>query len=84
MAEETGKEDDKKTTPARRGRVCFFCEAKKDPDFTDSASLRKFMSDRARIMPKAKTGICSKHQRVVTRQIKYARHLSLLPFINRA
>lgn len=63
-------------------RVCVFCESKKEPDFTDAAALRKFMSDRSRIQPRARTGVCSKHQRSVTKHIKYARHLALLPFIN--
>lgn len=63
-------------------RVCVFCEGKKEPDFTDAASLRKFMSDRSRIQPRARTGVCSKHQRRVTKHIKYARHLALLPFVN--
>jgi small subunit ribosomal protein S18 len=63
-------------------RVCSFCESKKEPDFTDASSLRKFMSDRARIQPRARTGVCSKHQRRVTKHVKYARHLALLPFVN--
>ena len=62
-------------------RVCSFCANKKEPAFTDSATLRKYMSDRFRIVPRAKSGVCSKHQRRVTVEIKRARHLSLLPFV---
>lgn len=62
-------------------KVCYYCENKKEPTFTDSAQLRKFMSDRSRIVTKARTGVCSKHQRRVSREIKHARHLALLPFI---
>lgn len=66
----------------RKKRPCYFCESKKEPTYTDSSALRKFISDRSRIYPRAKTGACSKHQRRVTKEIKYARHLSLLPFVN--
>lgn len=62
-------------------RVCQFCANKKEPSFTDSATLRKYMSDRFRIVPRSKSGVCSKHQRRVTTEIKRARHLSLLPFV---
>ncbi len=65
----------------RKKRRCFFCDKKIDPSFTDSQTLRRFISDRSKIVPKMRTGTCSKHQRKVTKQIKYARHLSLLPFI---
>jgi len=45
--------------------------------------LKKLISDRGKIMPKSKTGICSKHQRQVTREIKKARFLALLPYTDR-
>lgn len=63
-------------------KSCPFCENGKSPTFTDVAFLRKFMSDRAKILNKQRSGVCSKHQRRVAKQIKYARHLSLLPFTN--
>lgn len=66
--------------PARK-KTCFFCDNKKEPLYTDSAVLRKFVSDRSRIYGKSRSGVCSKHQRVLTSNIKYARHLSMLPFI---
>ncbi|MDO8573768.1 MAG: 30S ribosomal protein S18 [Candidatus Daviesbacteria bacterium] len=66
---------------ARSKKVCFFCQSKTSPSYTDIVSLRRFTTDRAKIVPKAKSGVCSKHQRAVTRNIKYARHLSLLPFV---
>lgn len=65
----------------RTKRVCSFCAQEKEPSFTDSAALKKFMSDRFRIIPRAKSGVCSKHQRKVTQAIKHARHLALLPFV---
>lgn len=61
-------------------KACHFCQSKTQPSYTDMAVLRRFVTDRAKIVPKAKSNLCSKHQRAVTRNIKYARHLSLLPF----
>lgn len=62
-------------------RVCYFCQNKVSPSYTDTSLIRRFTTDRAKIIPRAKSSLCSKHQREVTRQIKYARHLSLLPFV---
>ncbi len=62
-------------------KACFFCQSKTTPIYTDTANLRRFTTDRVKIVPRAKNNLCSKHQRALTRQIKYARHLSLLPFI---
>lgn len=62
-------------------KVCFFCQSKTNPAYTDTSVLRRFTSDRAKIVPRLRSGLCAKHQRALTRNIKYARHLSLLPFI---
>lgn len=59
---------------------CEFCKGKKTPDYKDVNTLKKYMSDRAKIMPKTRTGLCSKHQRRVAIEIKRARSLGLLPF----
>lgn len=64
----------------RTKRACLFCQSKTSPSYTDIATLRRFTTDRTKIVPRAKNNLCSRHQRVVTKQIKYARHLSLLPF----
>lgn len=77
VVEPSGEEPQK---AARTKKVCFFCQGKTSPSYTDIATLRRFTTDRAKIVPKAKSSLCSKHQRAVTREIKYARHLSLLPF----
>lgn len=66
-----------------RKRVCMFCESKTEPLYTDSVTLKRFMSDRAKITSRTKTGTCSKHQRALAREIKHARHLALLPFVAR-
>ena len=70
------------TKPPKVNKKCYFCESGKTPLYTDSATLKKYTSDRARIQPKLRTGLCSKHQRALTKNIKYARHLALLPFVN--
>lgn len=62
-------------------KQCAFCTNKQEPSYTDSVSLRRFVSSRAKIVPHGRSGVCSKHQRVLTREIKRARHLALLPFI---
>lgn len=59
---------------------CFFCQRNiKEIDFTDVLLLRRFISGLAKIKAKKKTGTCSKHQRKLTRAIKRARVLGLLP-----
>ena len=67
----------------RKGRrkVCQFCVDKIDSiDYKDVARLRRFMSERAKILPRRVTGTCARHQRELTVAIKRARHLALLPF----
>lgn len=68
-------------TIGRPKKACFFCQGKTSPAYTDVVVLRRFLSDRVKIVPKLKSNICSRHQRAVTKNIKYARHLALLPFV---
>ncbi|MCX6703986.1 MAG: 30S ribosomal protein S18 [Candidatus Woesebacteria bacterium] len=60
---------------------CPFCKSKTSPDYKDVDALAKYMSDRAKVLGKARTGICAKHQRRIGVAIKRARHLGLLPFV---
>lgn len=76
-------ENSSRVMSAPKKRSCSFCDKELVPSYTDSATLKRFLSDRSRIIPKARTGTCSKHQRELGRQIKYARHLSLLPFVTK-
>ena len=62
-------------------RNCPFCNNKVEPDYKDAGSLEKYISDRAKLLGKDHTGLCSKHQRRVSICIKRARHLALLPFV---
>lgn len=74
--------------PRRRGggrfgrrRVCAFCVDKVDHiDYKEPAKLRRYVSDRAKIEPRRKTGTCAKHQRMLTLALKRARHIALLPY----
>lgn len=61
---------------------CPFCKEEKAPHFKDVAVLSRYLSERGRIISRARTGICSTHQRLLTREIKRARHLALLPFVS--
>ncbi len=83
MTEKVEKES--RRMGARRGRkkVCNFCSEKVDQiDYKDAAMLRRFISERAKILPRRVTGTCACHQRGLTQAIKRARHLALLPFSN--
>ena len=63
-------------------KVCFFCRDKVEYiDYKDPAKLRPYTSDRGKISPRRKSGVCAKHQRALAVAIKRARHLSLLPFV---
>jgi len=67
----------------KRKKVCVFCTEKVEKiDYKDTARLRKFISERSKILPRRVTGTCAKHQREVTEAIKRARHMALLPFIS--
>jgi small subunit ribosomal protein S18 len=64
-----------------RRKVCSFCVDKADSiDYKDYGMLRRFTTDRGRIIPRRITGNCAKHQRMLTRAIKKARVIALLPF----
>ncbi len=84
MAERTERPE----RPMRSGRkghrkVCQFCDDKVDYiDYKDVARLRRFMSERAKILPRRVTGTCARHQRALTTAIKRARQIALVPFIS--
>ena len=65
----------------KRRKVCAFCVDKVEMiDYKDAAKLRKYVSDRGKILPRRMTGTCAMHQRALTTAIKRARHLALLPY----
>ena len=64
-----------------RRKVCSFCVDKVDHiDYKDVAKLRRFVTERGKILPRRISGNCAKHQRQVTVAIKRARNIALLPF----
>ena len=64
-----------------RRKVCSFCVDKVDHiDYKDVAKLRRFVTERGKILPRRISGCCAKHQRQVTVAIKRARNIALLPF----
>ncbi|MCI8331880.1 MAG: 30S ribosomal protein S18 [Clostridiales bacterium] len=66
----------------RRRKVCAFCADKTDfIDYKDAAKLRKFISERGKILPRRISGTCAKHQRELTTAIKRARVIALLPYV---
>ena len=67
----------------RRKKVCIFCQDKvAEIDYKDIAKLRKFISERAKILPRRVSGNCALHQRQLTVAIKRARQMALLPYIS--
>jgi small subunit ribosomal protein S18 len=71
--------------PNRKGRkkVCAFCVDQVETiDYKDVARLRKFTSERAKILPRRVTGTCARHQRALTTAIKRARYVALMPYVN--
>ena len=79
-------EKEKREKPVTKGRrakkkVCAFCVDKIDKiDYKDVARLRRFISERAKILPRRISGNCAKHQRQLTVAIKRARHIAFLPY----
>ena len=76
---------DRNGRPQRRGRkkVCSFCVDRVDHiDYKDVIKLRKYISERSKIIPRRVTGTCAEHQRELTIAIKRARHLALLPYVS--
>lgn len=65
----------------RRKKVCVFCgEGNGEIDYKDVAKLKRYISERGKILPRRITGNCAEHQRALTVAIKRARHLALLPY----
>lgn len=63
---------------------CPFCAAKSVPDYKDAAMLGKYITERGKLLGRARTGVCAKHQRRVEQAVKRARIIALLPFVVRA
>lgn len=66
----------------RRKKVCIFCADKNNAviDYKDVNKLKRYVSERGKILPRRITGNCAKHQRALTVAVKRARHVSLMPY----
>jgi len=60
---------------------CFFCKFGTNPSYKDITNLEKFLSPRKKIASRDRTRVCAKHQRKLTKEIKYARYLALIPYV---
>ena len=66
----------------RRRKVCVFCGSENNEiDYKDVAKLKKYVSERGKILPRRITGNCAKHQRAITTAVKRARHIALMPYV---
>ncbi|MDR2356939.1 MAG: 30S ribosomal protein S18 [Oscillospiraceae bacterium] len=75
-------ERDNRAHGRRRRKVCQFCVDRcRSIDYKDTARLRRFMSDRSKILPRRTTGVCAPHQRQLMTAIKRARQIALLPYV---
>ena len=65
----------------RRKKVCAFCASENNViDYKDTNKLKRYVSERGKILPRRITGNCAKHQRALTVAIKRARHVALMPY----
>ena len=65
----------------RRKKVCVFCGGE-EISYKDAAKLKKYVSERGKILPRRVTGTCAKHQRAVTVAVKRARHMAIMPYVD--
>ncbi len=85
MAMDRPERSERPGRPNRKGRkkVCAFCVDKiEEIDYKDINRLRKYITERAKIMPRRMNGTCAGHQRQLPTAIKRARHIALLPYVN--
>ena len=64
----------------RRKKVCVFCGKDNVIDYKDTAKLKRYVSERGKILPRRITGNCARHQRALTVAIKRARHVALMTY----
>ena len=81
MAYDRADKGDRRPNKKGRKKVCAFCVDKVETiDYKDAAKLRRFTSERAKILPRRVTGTCAYHQRELTTAIKRARNIAILPY----
>lgn len=62
-------------------KICNFCQKKSAPNFKEYELLKKYLTQRGKIVSRERSGVCAKHQRQLALEIKKARVLALLPFV---
>ncbi|MDO8668283.1 MAG: 30S ribosomal protein S18 [bacterium] len=68
----------------KKAKQCYFCVNNlKEVDYKDANFLRRFINSYGKILPKKRTGTCSKHQRKLAIAIKRARVMAIIPFVNK-
>ena len=70
----------KKGAIRRKKKVCVFCGKDNVIDYKDTNKLKRYVSERGKILPRRITGTCAKHQRALTVAVKRARHVALMPY----
>ena len=80
-AERSGDAPARRRAPHRRKKVCVFCGKDNVIDYKDVNKLKRYISERGKILPRRITGNCAKHQRDLTVAIKRARHVALMPYV---
>ena len=74
--------NEQRVRPRKRKKVCAFCVDKvNNIDYKDTAKIRRFLSERGKILPRRTTGTYAEHQRALTTAIKRARQIALLPYV---
>ena len=85
MAYEKGNRPDspmKRRGGRSRKKVCVFCgQENNEISYKDANKLKRYVSERGKILPRRITGNCAKHQRALTVEIKRARHLAIMPYV---
>ena len=81
MEKERTERNDRRNRKNRK-KVCAFCMDKiENIDYKDVPRLKRYLSDRAKIIPRRVTGTCARHQRQLTVAVKRARHVAFLPYV---
>lgn len=81
MERERTERNDRRNRKSRK-KVCAFCMDKiENIDYKDVPRLKRYLSDRAKIIPRRVTGTCARHQRQLTIAVKRARHVAFLPYV---
>ena len=81
-AERSGDAPARRRAPHRRKKVCVFCGKDNVIDYKDMNKLKRYVSERGKILPRRVTGNCAKHQRAITVAVKRARHLAIMPYVD--